>query len=278
MSALGQTSNLVNLSLELQSTLYIPTRGSTYGKPSLISVGHRSVILSSFSVNIFKGWDWGPAFIPAGIFKPAYFISLNGDDIDDVTTISQQVVTPPQSISKWSLSGSDNSNVFVEETSVDIYKVGQNQSVIPNEKADWLVNVSIAVRSAKSFAAPSIQLSIPELGISSETIFLSSIQAKTDDVTWISTQWEVPDRYPLRWFPHDMKTGPRLYDLTVLITFDGIPLHLTFRTGFRTVQLLQDQITEAQVQTGVTPGDRFTFKVNLFFFFASRSASLNQIS
>lgn len=217
------------------------------------------------------GWDWGPAFLPVGIYKPAHFITLATDDqnltIEPIPSASPMDASIDQVVMTQASGIKQNDNiintaVFIEETSVDIYKVGQHQAVTPDEEADWIVNVTLAIRSAKSFSNPTITHSIHELGISSEQTLVGSIQSTTDDVTWISTQWTIPDNIPLRWYPHDMATGPRLYDLTTTLFLDGSPVIITTRTGFRTVQLLQGKYTDEHIESGITPGDRFSFKVS----------------
>ncbi|TFK89842.1 glycoside hydrolase family 2 protein [Polyporus arcularius HHB13444] len=58
------------------------------------------------------GWDWGPAFVSSGIFKPAYFVTL---------TPATANVTTPAAHPLLASTGS----VFVEESSLEISKVGQ---------------------------------------------------------------------------------------------------------------------------------------------------------
>ncbi|KAJ7265777.1 hypothetical protein C8J57DRAFT_1230004 [Mycena rebaudengoi] len=94
------------------------------------------------------GWDWvqlilyiGPAFAPCGIMKPEYSVTLSNGTASAVSSF----LTSSQLI-------------FVEETSVDIYKLGQNFSVLPVQTADWVVNVTLALRSAGTYDSPKLVL------------------------------------------------------------------------------------------------------------------------
>ncbi|KAJ7088165.1 glycoside hydrolase family 2 protein [Mycena epipterygia] len=191
------------------------------------------------------GWDWGPAFVPSGIFKPAYLIGLsNNSSNSNVTNVQQPV--------------------FIEETSVDIYKVGQNFSVPANETADWVVNVTLAVRSAGAFNSPSLSLSFAELNLTSPTFSLDPLPTTTDSPSWVTVIWNIPDAIPQRWYPHNLGT-PKLYNLTISLGLeDSAPaVDLTVRTGFRTVKLAQLPYSQEDVDArGITPGDQWHFEIN----------------
>ncbi|KAJ7750828.1 glycoside hydrolase family 2 protein [Mycena metata] len=194
------------------------------------------------------GWDWGPAFIPSGIFKPAYLISLsnttNGSSVTNSTDAPQLV--------------------FIEETSVDIYKVGQNFSVPANETADWIVNVTLAVRSAGAFGAPTVTLAFDELNLTSSPFPLDPLSSTTDAPTWVTVLWQIPDSIPQRWYPHNLGT-PQLYNLTIALAL-GAPadvVELNVRTGFRTIKLAQLPYSQEDVDSrGITPGDQWHFEIN----------------
>ncbi|KAJ7269097.1 hypothetical protein C8J57DRAFT_1509306 [Mycena rebaudengoi] len=98
------------------------------------------------------GWDWGPAFAPCGIMKPEYLATLSNGTASAVSSF----LTSSQLI-------------FVEETSVDIYKLGQNFSVSPVQTADWVVNVTLALRSAGTYDSPKLVLAFEGLNLSPAT-------------------------------------------------------------------------------------------------------------
>ncbi|KAJ7869021.1 glycoside hydrolase family 2 protein [Mycena leptocephala] len=193
------------------------------------------------------GWDWGPAFLPSGIFKPAYLVSLSN------TTHREGISTPKAPDA-----------VFVEETSVDIYKVGQNFSVPAKETADWVVNVTLSLRSAEAFKTPSISLLFAELNLRSPTFSLDLLPTTTDSPSWVTVLWHIPDSIPQRWYPHNLGT-PKLYNLTISLNLDDSAqdVKLNVRTGFRTVKLAQLPYSQEDiVSRGITPGDQWHFEIN----------------
>jgi beta-mannosidase len=186
--------------------------------------------------------------VPSGIFKPAYLVSLsNSSDISS----GSNATDPPQL-------------VFVEETSVDIYKVGQNFSVPANETADWVVNVTLALWPATAFNSPSISLSFAELNLTSPIFSLDPLPTATDSPSWVTVIWQIPDSIPQRWYPHNLGI-PQLYNLTISLILDA-PANVvqqTVRTGFRTVKLAQLPYSQEDIATrGITPGDQWHFEIN----------------
>ncbi len=59
------------------------------------------------------GWDWGPAFAPAGPWLPAYCLQLSS----------------PQ--------------IYVRNTLIDIYRQGQLNNLPPDQTKPWVVNASL---------------------------------------------------------------------------------------------------------------------------------------
>lgn len=208
-----------------------------------------------------------------GIFKPAYLVTLgNVTDGDSELSIN----TPPTS----PLDATPyESPVFIEESSIDIYKLGQNFSVSPDQTADWVVNVSLALRSAKTFPSPVLTLSVPELHLKSHDIPLSPINRTTENAIWVQATWQIADNVPKRWFPHNLGT-PKLYNLTVALDLQPsnntdanilsrisrsgpAVVSFTTTTGFRTIELIQSPYSQEDVeQSGITPGDQWHFKIN----------------
>ncbi|EPQ57150.1 glycoside hydrolase family 2 protein [Gloeophyllum trabeum ATCC 11539] len=205
------------------------------------------------------GWDWGPAFVPSGIFKPAYIVTLL-----DPTDIIQ--VAPIE------LSGSDI--VFLEESSIDIYKPLSDPSTLTyDEAADWNVNVTLALRSALPLSAPTITLSIPELNLTSDAIAVESLPGDTAEAKWVTAMWTVPEGLPQRWYTHDLATGPKLYNLTVTLDFHVFKfpanISLTRATGFRTIRLAQTAYSPEEIAArGITPGDQWHFEINGMAFYS----------
>ena len=150
---------------------------------------------------------------------------------------------------------------------MEISKVGQTAYSTPDQTADWLVNVTLGVRSILSSPNTSISIDIPELNLSSGSLSAQSIPASTNESTFVTVAMTVPEGVPERWWPTDLGS-PKLYNFTVTLslgdantTLDKIAF--TVRSGFRTIELLQTAYTDEEVATrGITPGDKWHFAVN----------------
>ncbi|KAG9220411.1 hypothetical protein CCMSSC00406_0003867 [Pleurotus cornucopiae] len=201
------------------------------------------------------GWDWGPAFVPSGIHKPAYLVTLPRDPRGHV-----EIGTPPVSPHGNVSSGG---SVFIEESSIDIFKVGQSFSVPPNEKADWILNISLALRSPVAHKGATMRLSFPELRLNSRSFILPAFGGDAGRAFWVGATWRIPDSIPKRWYPHNLG-NPQLYNLSVTIDLGGgSSLDFNTRTGFRTIQLVQSPYSKEEVERrGITPGDNWHFEIN----------------
>ncbi|KAH9934072.1 glycoside hydrolase [Epithele typhae] len=197
------------------------------------------------------GWDWGPAFLPVGIFKPAYIVTLNSKSSDHITPASHPLLA------------STNGPVFFEETALEISRQGQNTITQADQTADWLVNVTLAVRSVVRSHAPIVTIDIPELNITSGALSVSSIPADTSAPTFVHASFIVPADAPALWFPHTLGT-PKLYNFTVTLSLaHGASASFTVRSGFRTIELIQDAYSREDIDgRGITPGDQWHFNVN----------------
>ncbi|TFK54547.1 glycoside hydrolase family 2 protein [Heliocybe sulcata] len=201
------------------------------------------------------GWDWGPAFVPSGIFKPAYIVTL----------------VDPASLTTAPL-GEDI--VFLEESSIEISKPFSDISTLTyDETAPWNVNISLSLRSALPLSRSTITLSIPELNLTSYPISAESLPGHALNQTWVTAQWTVPEGLPQRWYTHNLSTGPKLYNLTVSFDFHVLdfPASISFTraTGFRTIRLAQTPYTEEEIAArGITPGDQWHFELNGMAFYS----------
>ncbi|KAI0358698.1 glycoside hydrolase [Trametes cingulata] len=201
------------------------------------------------------GWDWGPGFVPAGVFRPAYLVTLT--DKPKEASAHSTPVTHPLLLSDKA------SGLFIEESTLEIHKLGQNPIVRPDESAPWVVNVSLAVRSMRADTRPTLTISIPELKVTSGPLTLSPIPAASNSSTFISAAFQIPDSVPQRWYPHNLGT-PKLYNFTITLSVDGLPpASYIVRSGFRTVYLAQTAYSQEDIeQRGITPGDQWHFEVN----------------
>jgi beta-mannosidase len=198
-------------------------------------------MLRSCSDIIVKfGWDWGPAFVPSGIHKPAYFVTVPSAQSSDKNL-------------------SNSVSVWAEETSIEIYKEGQKPSIEPNASADWVVNVTLGLRAA-SDVTPSMTISFPELGLDSPPLPLGLISGGLDKPTFVSATFKIPNGVPELWYPQNLG-NPKRYNTTVQLSPGD--LSVTKTTGFRTIVLHQEPYTQAEIdQRGITPGDKFFFTIN----------------
>ncbi len=158
-------------------------------------------------------------------------------------------------------------SIFIEETSLEVSKVGQTTIAPVNQTADWLVNVTLAVRSVVASDWPTLTIDVPELNVTSGPLTVSEIPTGTNATTFISANFTIPDGVPERWFPHNLGT-PQLYNFTITLALPsaywGNPnTSFTTRSGFRTIELVQTAYSQDEVDArGITPGDQWHFEVN----------------
>ncbi|KAI0081837.1 glycoside hydrolase [Panus rudis PR-1116 ss-1] len=228
------------------------------------------------------GWDWGPAFVPSGIFKPAYLVTLPTD-----TRLHSQNSMQPAAHPLLVSSGS--SPIFIEESSLEILKQGQNQlpTLAPNETAPWVVNATLFIRSSVPITQPSISIEFPELRAKSGELHIEKLgDTMAGEAKLANAYFLVPEGLPERWYPHNLGT-PKLYNATITFSFirghfnslnvtDGSAkrtkesVMFTIRTGFRTVQLVQTPYSQKDIQErGITAGDQWHFEINGEAFYSS---------
>ena len=189
--------------------------------------------------------------MPSGIFKPAYLVTLSPKRSTKVST--------PASHPLLASSGS----VFLEETSLEISKVGQTSITPADQSADWVVNLTLAIRSVVSARSPTVSVSIPELRVSSGPLHVDAIPEGTNASTVLRGSFTVPEGVPKRWFPHNLGS-PQLYDFVISLSIDnGEEASFVTRSGFRTIELVQTPYSQEEINArGITPGDQWHFSVN----------------
>ena len=155
------------------------------------------------------GWDWGPAFAPAGIWQPAYVVQLTS-------------------------SPDTSSDIFVRNSDFDISRVGQMNNIPPDQSASWLLNASLDVLGTLPSDA-TLEYMIAD-SATNQTVSCGSLANVTSSNTTITGIVVLdPSLYEL-WWPYGL--GPQnLYNVTISIVDSSAKIlaSVNKRTGFRTI-------------------------------------------
>ncbi|KAE8151409.1 glycoside hydrolase superfamily [Aspergillus avenaceus] len=187
------------------------------------------------------GWDWGPAFSPAGPWKPAYIVQLEKDK-----------------------------GVYVLNTDLDIYRKGQINHLPPDQSQPWVVNASIDFVGTLP-RNPSMRIEFQDIQsgdvLTSRT--LDNVTVSGNSVSGIAVLDKVT---PKLWWPYGLGEQ-NLYNISITVNDkkNQSLAHVTKRTGFRTIFLNQQNITDAQLAQGIAPGANWHFEVNGHEFYAKGS-------
>ncbi|KAJ6438158.1 beta-mannosidase precursor [Purpureocillium lavendulum] len=184
------------------------------------------------------GWDWGPAFAPAGIWQKAWIVQVPED------------------------------NVYVPNSVLDIYRHGQLNNIPPSQDTDWVLNCSIDALNSFPHGAQMKYAIKDAAGHVVTKGHLTNI-SNAGDVISGSTTLDAT-RYKL-WWPAGMG-AQTLYNVTVDVIRDNKTLaSVTKRTGFRTIVLNLGEISERQLAQGIAPGNNWHFEINGHEFYAKGS-------
>lgn len=184
------------------------------------------------------GWDWGPAFAPAGVWKPAYVIQ------------------------------SPSSGIYVRNTLLDIYRQGQLNNLPPDQSAPWIVNASLDVLGTVPSSAT---LNIEIMDMSNTTVASGSLENITVSGSTITGSIAVDGETCQLWWPNGL--GPQnLYYFNISVIDQAQTLaSVTKRSGFRTIVLNMEPISSAQLAQGIAPGNNWHFEINGHEFYAKGS-------
>ena len=185
------------------------------------------------------GWDWGPAFAPAGPWQPAYVVQL-----------TQQ------------------SEVYVRNSNFDIYRQGQLNNLPPDQTQPWVLNASIDVLGSIPVGS-TLQYAITN-STSNETVSSGSLTnvTITNGTITGATPLDASD-YQL-WWPSGMGSQ-NLYNVSVNVVSGSSIASVTKRMGFRTIVLNEGMITAEQLSQGIAPGNNWHFEINGQEFYAKGS-------
>jgi len=184
------------------------------------------------------GWDWGPAFAPAGVWLPAFVIQL-----------------PP-------------SGIYVRNTLLDIHRRGQLNNLPPDQSAPWIVNASLDVLGTIPSSAA---LAIEIMDMSNTTVASGFLENVTNTGSTITGSVAVDGEACQLWWPNGL--GPQnLYYFKISVIDGGQILEsVTKRSGFRTIVLNMEPISQAQLNQGIAPGNNWHFEINGHEFYAKGS-------
>jgi beta-mannosidase len=185
------------------------------------------------------GWDWGPAFAPAGVWQPAYVVQVTRQN-----------------------------PIYIRNSIFDLYREGQLNNLPPDQHKNWVFNASIDIlgqipvnSTLKYTITPSTSNETIDSGI------LTNITTSGKTITG-STILDA-SKYKL-WWPNGLG-AQNLYNITVNIV-NGTSLgSVTKRIGFRTIVLNEGVITQQQLAQGIAPGNNWHFEVNGQEFYAKGS-------
>jgi beta-mannosidase len=170
------------------------------------------------------GWDWGPAFAPAGIWQPAWVVQLNGP-----------------------------MELYVRNSDFDLYRKGQLNNLPPDQTANWIFNGSVDVLGTVPKNA-SMQYSVLDLDFN-KTVGSGDLQNVTNGGDVVTGVVELDASIYELWWPNGL--GPqKLYNITVdVLSSDKKVASVTKRLGFRTIVLNMGNITDEQLSQGIAPGN-----------------------
>ena len=184
------------------------------------------------------GWDWGPAFAPAGIWQPVYVVQLGSED-----------------------------QVHVRNSDFDIYREGQLNNLPPDQTKSWILNASIDVLGSIP-SDTALRYSVVDAASKQEIVsgMLGNITSGNGSIS--GTTLLDPSAYKL-WWPRGLG-DQNLYNVTVdMVSESNSSLaSVNKRMGFRTIVLNMGVITDEQLAQGIAPGNNWHFEINGHEFYA----------
>ncbi|KAK2611974.1 hypothetical protein QQS21_001939 [Conoideocrella luteorostrata] len=184
------------------------------------------------------GWDWGPAFAPAGIWKKAWIVQVS------------------------------SKKLMIPNSAFDLYREGQLNNLPPDQNANWVLNASLdSLTPIPKGAQMSFKIT-DKAGKVHDHGYLSNITNGLDVISGITTL--DGNKYNL-WWPSGMG-DQNLYNITVDVVHQNTTLAtVRKRAGFRTIVLNLGPVTEEQKAKGVGPGNNWHFEINGHSFYAKGS-------
>ena len=184
------------------------------------------------------GWDWGPAFAPAGPWQPAYVVQLNKKEI------------------------------HIRNSIVDVFRKGQLNNLPPNQYQPWIVNASVDYFGQLPDGA---SLKYVLRDSNNKTVSSGKLENVNQTDATVTGMTTIPDGLVDLWWPAQLGSQ-NLYWMTIDVRSSGQTLaSVTKRLGFRTIVLNESPITKEQMALGIAPGNNWHFEINGHEFYAKGS-------
>ncbi|KAK0835009.1 hypothetical protein LTR73_001301 [Friedmanniomyces endolithicus] len=185
------------------------------------------------------GWDWGPAFAPAGPWQPAWIVQLGSQA------------------------------VYIRNSIVDIYREGQLNLLPPDQSQPWVVNASLDYFGNLPDNAT---LSYVLTDLQNHTISSGALSDVNTTNATITGSTIIPNGAVELWSPSQL--GPQnLYYITISLQSSSKAslASVTKRVGFRTIVLNETPISDQQLALGIAAGNNWHFEINGHEFYAKGS-------
>lgn len=186
------------------------------------------------------GWDWGPAFAPAGPWQPAYAVQLGEKDI------------------------------YVRNTLVDIHREEQLNLISPDQTKNWMVVASIDYLGGG--LPDDTTLAFRLKNSKGATVISGPFFDTSVDSVSINASAVIPKEAVSLWWPTGL--GPQtLYSLEIdVVTGDKtVVTSVKKRVGFRTIVQNASPVSKEQLAKGIAPGNNWHFEINGHEFYSKGS-------
>jgi beta-mannosidase len=163
-----------------------------------------------------------------------------------------------------------SADLYVRNSLIDIYRLGQLNLIPPDQSQPWVVNASLdVIGSIPSGASFTYTL----LDAENNTVTSGALSnITTRDGTITGTTIIPADTVDL-WWPTGL--GPQtLYTIQLSVSGSNGTSPITTvnkRVGFRTIVLNEEPIREDQLALGIAPGNNWHFEINGHEFYAKGS-------
>ncbi len=183
--------------------------------------------------------DRSRAFAPAGVWQPAYVVQLS------------------------------SSQLYVRNSLLDIYRKGQLNNLPPDQTQPFLLNSSIDVLGTiPNGAAMSIQIA----DSNNITVASGPLENITTSESTIGGTFMLEANSTKLWWPNGLGTQNLYYVTTNIVAANNRTVaSVTKRTGFRTIVLNMEPISQAQLDQGIANGNNWHFEINGHEFYAKGS-------